>query len=1055
MNKKVLTLCAGLLLAGSATAWGQVVIDKGLAAGDNAYEVQSSSYAALTQYVQENASNRGNMNFPTVSPFAIQTKYGAKPITELQHVDGQSDGRYFQLVVGEIAGKDAEKDKNTGTDVLTMVWVNQSGELGPNQNSDPNAKNLGAGHYEIQIENVHNANVPNNRITLDRTLWKVTANKLNGTNTLVYQLQNKASKVLLQLSRENVVNHAGATAAQDGTPIEAQEVLLNITSGQPSWQWAEAQKAPSTSTSAIESGLTVLRNNLTAQYDDNTEIHLAIKEVKSGGTTVSKTLGAIKMNSSINFVESDDVVTISYNVGFTSYTETYTPVKFEGWEANPIILTAAQINAELGNEDEAATDAEKTKDYFHFEFDNDVQGDVNVMTASDFVAEAAKNEATYGAYNRLPGDAPDYYVRFMKKGSDGEYLRVDTAYYDASANDQYALKMTVDKVLYPREAVLADGLRVNSDGALTYANGQVLTNTQIYTTADANNTAKAYVQLKRQTNFRPIFYPSTQSLRLQAEMMYRADKTSDKPWWQQMVDKPWWQQMVEDVVSNEMQPAAYAENPDLSKAPENMKGYYPSYSQIINPNGTGSKDQYKQGYRLIHYAQAWKATDLTSAAARNGYAPHGANDADEMLWNAVGNVLLGRVDAGAVEYTDATNNVWSNLSGNPVNVFVYDPAAKTKTGKYLAHLMGAATGESANPNEVKPATVGACVIPTPEFALAHSNLVSIRTLTTGHRVLTTDVHDWNDKEYNGLNTYITLKEVKTESGLEEVAEIQEGFYYIINANKKNADLVKVGDYRYEDLAATNAMFSYWNSNTQKWDRASSGLDDANPSAPGLNVDRHKADKANVGNLVYSEDKKVIPSAQWYIKGSEGVYTIINRESGRPWGTSLWWKTDEPGVYVNLATYTDGSSLQEPFMWDIYKQHDYTISIYLYTRRFEFVKLASKDFEAWENCMPWFNSKLQYYTDVFKIDTYNTHLIRRELYEKSDYRRYDIPFFAFTGKAVAADGTIYWLDHTNKTGFSIHGDYLLNTYGIRNYLERLPSVELTDMSALAGYDIIAL
>ena len=159
--------------------------------------------------------------------------------------------------------------------------------------------------------------------------------------------------------------------------------------------------------------------------------------------------------------------------------------------------------------------------------------------------------------------------------------------------------------------------------------------------------------------------------------------------------------------------------------------------------------------------------------------------------------------------------------------------------------------------------------------------------------------------------------------------------------------------------------------------------------------------------------------------------------------------------VNTLSVTDGSSLQEPFMWDIYKQHDYTISIYLYTRRFEFVKLASKDFEAWENCMPWFNSKLQYYTDVFKIDTYNTHLIRRELYEKSDYRRYDIPFFAFTGKAVAADGTIYWLDHTNKTGFSIHGDYLLNTYGIRNYLERLPSVELTDMSALAGYDIIAL
>ena len=905
MNKKVLTLCAGLLLAGSATAWGQVVIEKGLVAGNNAYEVQSSTYAGLTQYVQENASNRGNMNFPTVSPFAIQTKYGAKPITELQHVDGQSDGRYFQLVVGEIAGMNGT---NNGTDVLTMVWVNQSGELGPNQNSDPNATNLGAGHYEIQIENVNNANVPNNRITLDRTLWKVTANKLNGTNTLVYQLQNKASKVLLQLSRENVVNHAGATAKQGITEIEAQEVLLNITSGQPSWQWAEAQKAPRTSTSAIESG-TVLRNNLTAQYDDNTEIHLAIKEVKSGGTTVSKTLGAIKMNSSINFVGSNDVVTISYNVGPTSYTETYTPVKFEGWEANPIILTAAQINAELGNEDEAATDAEKTKGYFHFEFDNDVQGDVNVMTASDFVAEAAKNEATYGAYNRLPGDAPDYYVRFMKKGSDGAYLRVDTAYYDASANDQYALKMTVDKVLYPRDAVLADGLKVNSDGALTDANGNVLTNTQIYTTAIANNTAKAYVQLKRQTNFRPIFYPSTQSLRLQAEMMYRADKTSDKPWWQQM---------VEDVNAlGEMEPAEYAMDPNVSKAPENMHGYYPSYSQIIDLTKSESMKQYKQGHRLIHYANAWKATDLTNPAARNGYAPHGDYDKDatsgedQMLWNAVGNVMLGGISQSSDKYkiykynTTNANYSWTDLT-KFANVFVYDPAAKTQSNSTLAHI------NTTNKNEVEVASAGLVAVTAPEFALAHSNLVSIRTLTTGHRVLTTDVHDWNDKEYNGLNTYITLKEVKTESGLEEVAEIQEGFYYIINANKKNADLVKVGDYRYEDLAATNAMFSYWNSNTQKWDRASSGLDDANPSAPGLNVDRHKADKANVGNLVYSEDKKVIPSAQWYIKGSEGVYTIINRESGRPWGTSLWWKTDEPGVYVNLATYTDGSSLQQSY-----------------------------------------------------------------------------------------------------------------------------------------------
>ena len=57
MNKKVLTLCAGLLLAGSATAWGQVVIKSGDVAGD--YTYQTSTYAEFNQFVREDASMRG------------------------------------------------------------------------------------------------------------------------------------------------------------------------------------------------------------------------------------------------------------------------------------------------------------------------------------------------------------------------------------------------------------------------------------------------------------------------------------------------------------------------------------------------------------------------------------------------------------------------------------------------------------------------------------------------------------------------------------------------------------------------------------------------------------------------------------------------------------------------------------------------------------------------------------------------------------------------------------------------------------------------------------
>ena len=897
MNKKVLTLCAGLLLAGSATAWGQVIIPAGITSGNGAYTVQKDGYGKFSQFVRDDASSRTDSRFPAVSPFAIKTAYGAKPISELQHTDGTSDGRYFQFVVGEVlAGSNGDYKPETnavaGTEILTMVWVDQYGQLtnGDAWVAGVDHGSLGGGHYEIQIENVNNANVPNNRIALDRTLWKVTAHKDAAGTTLYYELQNKGSQMLLQLGIDNLV---------DGTKGEedAQEVKLEIVSGQTNWRWAAA--AESRVKSNIETTLDVLQNPMSAQYDNNMTLHLARKKVDD-----VVTLSAIRMNSSVIF---NKMIRIG-NAEFY-------PISFEGWEANPIILTAAQINAELGNE-VLATEDQKTPNQFHFEFDNDVQGDENIMTASNFVAEAAKNDATYGAYNRLPGDAPDYYVRFMKKGSDGEYLRVDTTYYDATANDQYALKMAVEKVLYPRDAVAADGLTVNTSGNLVAADGHVLNNTEIYGTSSvAPNTAKAYVQLKRQTNFRPIFYPATQSLRLQAEMMYRADKTSNTPWWQQM---------VEDVdASGYMIEAEYSEDQDKSKASENMHGYYPSYSQIIDVDAPSGKstDIYKQGLRLIQYAKAWKATDLTDPKARNGYGPHGDRDKGNMLWNAVGNVLAGRENADDISGAGKTGQIseaaserasWEALGD--ANVFVFDPAATTKSSKWRAYVKG-----GADANEVSPATAGTVAITAPEFALAHSNLVGIRTLTTGHRVLTTDVHDWNDQAYNGLNTFITLQSVKTEPGLDEVAEIPEGFYYIRNAKTLNSDLVKVDDYRYEDLAATNATFTYWNADTKEWDRAAAPVaygainSEIVSSAGKMDTDRHDADKANVGNLVYSTDKKVIPSAQWYIKGNGGYYTIINRESGRVWGTSYWWKVQgQDGVYANDATYIDGSGLQQTY-----------------------------------------------------------------------------------------------------------------------------------------------
>ena len=326
MNKKVLTLCAGLLLAGSATAWGQVVINAGDVTG--AYTVQGDGYGKFSQFVRDDASSRTDSKFPAVSPFAIKTAYGAKPISELQHVDGVSDGRYFQFVIGNLPTLSGMNNPK-GTEILTMVWVENN--------------NTGKGHYEIQIENVNNANVPNNRIALDRTLWKVTAHKDAAGTTLYYELQNKGSQMLLQLGIDNLVSDVKGDH-------DAQEVKLEIVSGQTNWRWAAAEK--SAVNSDIESSLKVLKNQMSAQYDNNMTVHLARKYSSDGKVT----LGAIRMNASVPF-----------NQDITIDDDKFSPISFEGWEANPIILTAAQINAELGNE-VLATEDQKTPNQFHFEF---------------------------------------------------------------------------------------------------------------------------------------------------------------------------------------------------------------------------------------------------------------------------------------------------------------------------------------------------------------------------------------------------------------------------------------------------------------------------------------------------------------------------------------------------------------------------------------------------------------------------------------------------------------------------------------------------------------
>ena len=824
MNKKVLTLCAGFLLASNVTTFGEVFR---LTTADAGYQAVGGTFSNEGVISRDESSAVGNMAFPTVSPFAVKTGNGAKPITELKHVNGNiAEDQYFQFVVGDSGSE--------GKEVLTMVWVKDN--------------NGGQGHYELQVENVAMANIPSNRIILDRTLWKVTAKKetLGAGNTLYYTLQNKATDAILQISI------ADATDIGNG----AKEVELNIVAGQTQWRWAEGEKAVAGMPSKFDptGAPKVLQNQFSAQFSNGTTLYLVKKYV--GGTSAPSAvkLTGLLLNSNYPFDSS------SANRNYTATNgDVYQYVAFEAWEANPIILTANQINSELGKE---LLNGGQSNGKFKFTFDPDVVGpDANVMVGTDFAAVAAGTGA-----NRVPGDAADGFVRFQKKNTN-EFLMVDTTYYNEAAQDRYELKMAVREITFPRAAVQEDRAIYASIDKVKEAES----NKSLYTASAPSYSAASYIQMKRQSNFRPIFYPATQTLRLQAEMIYKKAKTSD----------PWWKQVTEDMdVNHKLNIAEYSEDNTINpistqtvgtRTAVNAVGYYPAIAAATN--NAASVDE----TRVLAYKASYTIAD-------NGYKPYGADYVEnEDLWNAVANVRGFDSASDGIDKNDAPNVATAQLK----HMLVQDPAVKS--GEYK-------------------------VIFSPSFAFANSNVVKLVTLTSGHKVLSTDIADPNDADYNGLLTNISIEGLRQNSDIPAVANIPEGYYYVQNENKNATQVAGVGDYRYEDLAATNAMFTYWNQTTQKWDRGVSGDGDGAKAGDsnetknnaGINEATHGADNAAEGNLVYSEEKLAIPSAQWYIKGNGGHYKMINRESGRQWGTEYWWATNEPNVYINQATYTDAA-----------------------------------------------------------------------------------------------------------------------------------------------------
>ena len=171
-----------------------------------------------------------------------------------------------------------------------------------------------------------------------------------------------------------------------------------------------------------------------------------------------------------------------------------------------------------------------------------------------------------------------------------------------------------------------------------------------------------------------------------------------------------------------------------------------------------------------------------------------------------------------------------------------------------------------------------------------NNLIKLTTLTSSpkHTELTVG-YDSRDNEFDGINTLIQLGDYAKKNA----AYIPSGYYYIKNGNK-STDLLQNGYYRYHDLAATNFTETRFDSDKNAWDLV-------NTNAYATVNDLISVEKPNT---VYSPVKlENIPSAQWYIGGEAGYYTITNRESGlvmngdEAQNNVYLWEVEKDGVVV--------------------------------------------------------------------------------------------------------------------------------------------------------------
>ena len=138
--------------------------------------------------------------------------------------------------------------------------------------------------------------------------------------------------------------------------------------------------------------------------------------------------------------------------------------------------------------------------------------------------------------------------------------------------------------------------------------------------------------------------------------------------------------------------------------------------------------------------------------------------------------------------------------------------------------------------------------------------------------------------------------------------------------------------------------------------------------------------------------------------------------------------------------------------EVYWGRNILLPVYLHTRNNEYIFLENGQFS---------DNDISRNAEIFRLSTKYSKIFKTRIVtisEESVSSSFDTDY---DGAKIedckvfqANDGTIYLLDIENKQGYSIHDDYLLDTYAIRDYVNSLPKINV-NMESLFDYDILAL